>query len=362
MRFLFCLIGFVVFTGNTLASPDLNNYKDIEGVRIYADHAKKNVFYPTPSVPVIGTRAGNLPDASLEIYRYLGRKGTGDSGKFWVKGVLSIGIQRERGNALVKQIKKGLSKAYTVKNPRLVSMPVLQTKGKLIFADKKLEWSQGSRWSGKQITVPLDSVTSEILWDAVEAGQTLISIEMEESLSGIRKNSDNKWEEDSVPFSSTLPVKLDMAAFPSLFSKTEIGGRMARGYTGIDVFCFDFLEHLDETLYSKIVEVAIPTPGKPLVQTVTFRSDSETRTRIEFNLAKDLDIAYKVRITRVFSDGRSEAGPWEFRAGETMLDITNYRDENSNETGQPDEPDESEETEASDETNKTEQTDNRKTQ
>ena len=137
---------------------------------------------------------------------------------------------------------------------------------------------------------------------------------------------------------------------------------MARGYTGIDVFCFDFLEHLDETLYSKIVEVAIPTPGKPLVQTVTFRSDSETRTRIEFNLAKDLDIAYKVRITRVFSDGRSEAGPWEFRAGETMLDITDYRDENSNETGQPDEPDESEETEASDETNKTEQTDNRKTQ
>lgn len=326
MKFFFFLISLFFFTCNAVASPDLNNYQDIEGVRLYSDHLKTNLFYLTPSMPVLGTGVDNLPDFSLEIYRYLGRKGTSDSGKFWVKGVLSIGIQRERGKQLIKKIKKSLSQKYKIKYPKFRSMPVSKTNGQLFFADQGIKWSQGSRWSGKRITVPLDSVMSEILWDAVNAGQTLISIEMEESLSGVRKNKDNKWEDAQVPFSSTLPVEFDIKAHPSLFSKTDLGGRMVRGYTGIDIFCFDFLEHLDENLYSKVVEVAIPTPKNPLVESVTFRKDSDYRTRIKFKLAKDLDIGYKVRITRIFLDGRSETGPWVMRKGEAMLDITEYKD------------------------------------
>ena len=323
---LFFMISFLFLTCTAIASPDLDNYQDIEGVRLYSDHFKKNLFYLTPSLPVLKTGVDDLPDFSLEIYRYLGRKGTGDSGKFWVKGVLSIGIQRERGKQLIKKIKKELSKKQNIKHPRLRSMPVTKTEGQLLFADQGVKWSQGSRWSGKRITVPLNSVMSEILWDAVNAGQTLISIEMEETLSGVRKNKENKWEDALVPFSSTLPVEFDIKAHPSLFTKTDLGGRMVRGYTGIDIFCFDFLEHLDENLYSKVVEVAIPTPKNPLVETVTFRKNSDCRTRIKFKLAKDLDIGYKVRISRIFLDGRSETGPWVMRKGEAMLDITDYKD------------------------------------
>jgi hypothetical protein len=327
MRFLFILTGVLFFAFNALASPNLDNYQDIEGVRLYTDHLKSNLFYLAPSPPVLGTGVDNLPGFSLEIYRYLGRKGTGDSGKFWVKGILNIDIQRERGKKVLKQIKKKLSKKYRIKNPRLRSMPVAKTDGRLLFADKNIKWSQGSRWSGKKITLPLDSIMSEILWDAVTAGQTLISVEMAESLSGVRKNSDDKWEDALVPFSFTLPVELDMAAYPSLFSKTDIGGRMVRGYTGIDIFCFDFLEQLDESLYSKVVEVAIPTPKQPLVESVTFRKNGDCRTRIQFKLAKDLDAGYKVRITRIFLDGRSKTGPWVMRMGEAMLDVTDYKDE-----------------------------------
>lgn len=336
MKSFFFLISLFFITCNAVASPDLDNYQDIEGVRVYSDHLKKNLFYLTPSLPVLETGVDNLPDFSLEIYRYLGRKGTGDSGKFWVKGVLSIGIQRERGKQLIKKTKNNLSQKHNIKYPKLRSMPVLKTNGQLLFADQGIKWSQGSRWSGKRITVPLDSVMSEILWDAVNAGQTLISIEMEESLSGVRKNKDNKWEDAQVPFSSTLPVEFDIKAHPSLFSKTDLGGRMVRGYTGIDIFCFDFLENLDENLYSKVVEVAIPTPKNPLVESVTFRKDSDCRTRIKFKLAKDLDIGYKVRITRIFLDGRSETGPWVIRKGESMLDITEYNDGSDDQ--QPEDP------------------------
>jgi len=330
MRFFLLAAGFFLIACNAAASPDLEHYEDIEGVRLYRDHLKPAFFYLSPALPVLEKDRKHLPEYSLEIYRYLGRKGTGDSGKFWVKGVLNIGIQRERGKKNLKQIKKKISQKYRIKNPRLRSMPVTKTNGRLLFADKEMKWSQGSRWSGKKITIPLDSVLSEILWDAVEAGQTLVSIEMEENLSGVRKNRDGQWEEGMVSFSATLPVELDMAAFPSLFSKTDIGGRMVRGYTGIDVFCFDFLEQLDENLYSKVVEVAIPTPKQMLVESVTFRRGSDCRTRIEFNLAKDLDTGYKVRITRVFLDGSSEKGQWVLREGEAMLDVTDYREEGKN--------------------------------
>jgi len=89
-----------------------------------------------------------------------------------------------------------------------------------------------------------------------------------------------------VPFSSTIPVKLDIAAYPSHFTKTDIGGRMVRGYTGIDVFCFDFLEQLDENLYSKEVEVAIPAPKRPLVETVTSTAFAGSGMCQEINLDK----------------------------------------------------------------------------
>ncbi len=327
MRGLIILIMIFCFSGNGIASPDLENYVDIQGIRLYQDHLKKNTFYLTPVAPALATGNDSIPDAGLDIYRYLGRKGTSDSGKFWVKGVLSLGFVRDHKKKQLKAIKKVLTKTHSIKYPKLRSMPVSETRGKLIFADTNVQWSQGSRWSGKRLTLSLDEVISQILWEAVSAGQTLISVDMAETLVGVKKNKEKKWEKAIVEISSTVPIALDKAAYPTKFNQTDLGGRMVKGYTGIDIFCFDFLEQLDETLYSKVVEVAIPTPGKPLVETITFRQDSDCRTRIQFKLAKDLDTAYRVRITRIYNDGRSITGPWTNRMGEAMLDITDYKED-----------------------------------
>ncbi len=338
MRYLIVFIALLCVTDLVWAFPNVEQYLDIEGGRVYRDHVKSSLFYLSPSAPVLGRGQDGLPGYGLEIYRYLGRKGTGDSGKFRVKGVLNIDIERQRGDKQLKKIKKALSKQLKIKHPKLRSMPVAKTEGRLLFADTDIKWSQTSRWSGKKITLALDAVTGQILWDAVEAGQTLISVEMEESLVGVKKSDDpgsgKKWEEALVPAGFTLPVTLDMAKYPSCFSKVDLGGRMVRGYTGMDVFCFDFLEHLDENLYSKVVEVAIPTPGKSLVESVTFNNNSSYRTRITFKLAKDLDTGYKVRIIRIFMDGSRKTDPWTLRMGEAMLDVTDYK---ADDTAGPDE-------------------------
>lgn len=326
MRLIFLVAFILAVALPVFAKPDLGTYSDIDGVRVYQDHQKKSVFYLSPSTPKVAIKQNLQPDTGFVLYRYLGRKGTGDTGKFWAKGILNISIDRDRKKGQLKQIKKTVSKQYGVRYPKLRSLPVSATRGRLIFADSNMQWERGSRWSGKTILLALDSAMSQVLWEAIEAGQTLVSVEMAETVDGVRKDEEGKWAPSNQVFSNTLEIVLDMKTYPEHFSRIDLGGRMVKGYTGLDVFCFDFLENLDEHLYSKVVEVAIPTPGgSPLIETVTFKKDGESRARIEFKLSKDLDTAYRVRITRVYDDGRSIQGPWVEKSGETLLDVTAYK-------------------------------------
>ncbi len=306
-----------------LAAPDLSVYDDIEGVRIYRDNENHSVWYLSPARPLLNTREDKSPDYGLSLYRYLGRKGTGDSGSFWVKGVLTFGFDRLSDSGLSGKIRKAL-RTKGINSPRLKSMPVSASKVTLIFADQEQVREAGIRWKTGSMVVPLDKDTAEILWDAVEKGQTLVSVAFEEILTGVNK-TDDEWQDSTTSLTWTVPVEMDMKAHPDHFNKMDLGGRMKVGYTGLDVFCFDFIENLEENLYAKIVEVAIPTTGRDLVETITFKEGGDYRNRIEFKLAKDLDQPYRYRITRIFNDGSQKTSPWMEKSGEALLDITAYK-------------------------------------
>ena len=317
----FCIF---ILASSALAAPDLEMFRDIDGVRVYRDHKKKSIWYTTPAPPTLEKKEDGTPSFSFDIYRYMGAKGTGDSGKFRIRSVLRLGVTREHDAKKNTKIKKVLKSSFggTV---RLRSMPVSSASGKLLFADTNMTWSQGARWGKKNLVLLLGDNMAQTLWDAVEAGQTLISVVIEEHLPGI-KIKDGKEEETETVVSWTLPIELNMKAYPDNFSKIELGGRMTHGYTGIDVFCYDFLEELEPDLYAKMVEVAIPTTGRPLVKEIIFKEDSDYRTRIDFELAKDLDKPYRIRITKIFKDGSKEQMPWQTKTGESLLDITAYKD------------------------------------
>jgi hypothetical protein len=209
-----------------------------------------------------------------------------------------------------------------------------------MFADRESVREYDMRFKSGTVMVPLDPEEAEILWQAVESGQTLVSVSIEETLDGVRKTDDG-WEPSDTSLGWVVPVEMDMARHPDHFQKMDLGGRLAMGYTGLDIFCFDFIENLEENLYAKIVEVSMSTNGRDLVETVTFKDDGEYRNRIDFKLAKDLDAPYRYRISRVFTDGTRESGRWQEKAGETLLDITAYRnteetdDETENELSDP---------------------------
>ena len=332
-RLLVCMFMLLCYSPFCWSEPDLDQFFNLQGVRVYKDHKNASVWYPAPAQPVLDTRGDNTPDYGLSLYRYLGRKGTSDTGEFWVRGVLTFGIARSRDAKISADIRKEL-RSKGIKSPRLKSMPVSSNKLTLLFADQQYSRQYQIRWKSGAMIVPLDAYAAEILWDAVAAGQTLVSVSIDETLSGVRK-ADEEWQPSTTAVAWTVPVEMDMKAHPDHFERLDLGGRMKVGYTGLDVFCFDFIEQLDEKLYAKIVEVAIPTTGRDLVESVTFKDDGEYRSRIEFKLAKDLDKPYRYRITRILADGSKDTGLWRERTGEALLDITSYRNtENADEERQ----------------------------
>ncbi len=314
----------VLLPALALAAPDLGTYRDIEGVRVYQDHAKKNIWYVSPSDLHMALREDKTPDYALDVFRYHGRSGTSDQGKFLVHGILSIAITREQPPGRSRAIRTVLSKAG-IKNPRLSTMPVAGADIKLMFADQGNSWQQKSRWGGRQLVLPLEPEMTEVLWQAVENGQTLMSLSVSEQLQGMRLE-DKEWQEARTSLAWTLPIDMNMAAHPDKFRKTDLGGRMSHGYTGIDVFCFDFIEELDADLYAKVIRVAIPTTGRELVEEITFRDDGKYRFRIDFKYAKGMDWPYRVQVVRVMRDGSRQTGEWMKKQGESMLDVTAYRE------------------------------------
>lgn len=324
MKWLAGILLVLSFPFMALAAPDLATYRDIEGVRVYQDHVKKNIWYVSPAALHMALRDDKSPDYGLDVFRYHGRKGTSDQDKFLVHGILSIGISREQPVGLSKAIRAALSRAG-IRNPRVSTMPVAGADIKLMFADQINSWQQKSRWGGRQLVLPLEPEMTQVLWQAVENGQTLMSLSVSEQLQGLRL-VDKEWQEAQTSLAWTLPIDMDMAAHPDKFRKTDLGGRMSHGYTGIDVFCFDFIEELDPDLYAKVVRVAIPTTGREFVEEVTFRDDGEYRFRIDFKYAKGMDWPYRVQVVRVMRDGSRQTGDWLLKQGESMLDVTAYRE------------------------------------
>jgi hypothetical protein len=320
MRRLLVVVLFALLASAAWGAPDLDGFRDVAGVRIYPDPEKSDRFYLAPTAPQLNTSQG--AGYGLDVFRYVGTKAAGDQGAFRVRGVLSLSWIRERSPAQTASIRRAI-RAEGISSPKLTSMPVSRTTVRLLYGGLERRWDFENRGFMREIRLPLDPVLSEVLWEAVEAGQIQVSMVLEETLAGVRR-VDGDWRPDVVAQSQTLPVALDMSAHPEAFDRIDLGGRQQRGYTGVDIFCFDFIEGLADDLYAKQVEVSIPTPGRNLVEQVEFRAGGDYRSRIDFPLSRDLNSPYRYRVIRIRQDGTRSAAPWREKHGDTMLDVTAY--------------------------------------
>jgi hypothetical protein len=313
----------LLFAAALWADPRLDDYRDVEGVRLYRDHLRSDTWYLQPAEPVLAEREGRR-DFSFDVYRYLGRKGSGDQGAYWLRGIMTIGIARKRDEWELRRIREALQREG-VRDPVLRSLPVTEAVLDFAVADQHLQRRSGGRWSDQAVTIVLDPVMTQLLIAALEEGQGQISLGASETVRGVLPEG-KEWREANTTLASALAISIPPEAAPEHLHRFDLGARMRRGYGTIDVFCFDFVEDLEPELYSKIVEVAIPTAGRPLVEKIAFDARSDYRGTVKFRLSKEREQPYRYRITRIGRDGSTHVGEWIKREGEQMLDVTNYKE------------------------------------
>lgn len=331
------------------AKPNLNSYLDLdvkgqtEKIRVYQDHKSSKKWYVSPSKIFLGSidtqSAGKSfidnPGYSLDLMRYKGRKGSGDADKFWIKSVLHLEMNKGHDKPVFKQIRKAIkNEGYKV--IALKSMPEVGMRYRVLMGDIDGSWNGGrdgkSKWSSKSIALALPDHMAQILWNSAEKQQQIMSVEVQTDISGVRQEQQNdnneknqKWNEVELTLSQTLPLQLNAQKFPERFKRIDLDANIDFGYTGIDVFCFDFLEGNYPDLYAVLVDIKINTEDRDHIKQLRFDKNSDYRYRIDFGIAKEMGQPYMVRLTYIDKDGKHKQEPWFKKHGELLLDVTRYK-------------------------------------
>ena len=315
-----------VFTAPCRAAPALDRCRNMEGTRVCPDNRDNSMWYIFPPDPQVSLKDNRVPDYHVSLYHYAGRKGTGDEEKFWAKGLFTVNIVRKHPKYTVVRIRKRLQR-MGIKNPKLRSIPVSASNIKLVFGNSVTEYSSGTRWAGNVLTLPLDEAMAMVLANALDKGPVTLTLMLDETVNGLKLNG-QEWEQATIPLSESLSIDLEPARFPANFSRTPLENDMSMAYTAIEVRAYDFEEQAVPGLYAETVEVALKVPGGREVKSVRFLKDTEPVQTIHFSRAADMSIPYRVRVTCVYSDGRSLQGPWVEKSGEAFIDIYKCRPRN----------------------------------
>ncbi len=338
VRCLLILIAYI-YSASVFAQPDFSSYLDLgvkgyqEKIRVYRDHKNKKKWYVSPAQISIG--GDQNPGYNLDLMRYKGRKGSGDAEKFWIKSVLHMEMEKIYGKAVLSEI-RSLIKKEGHKITSLKHMPEQGSRFRVMLGDLDSKWSGYTKWSNKDIAIALSDHMAQILWDSAQKQQQLMSVEVQTKVVGVRPAKDesdkqdgkeskkDKWNEDSLIASQTIPLQLNSEQYPDRFRRIDLDANIDFGYTGLDVFCFDFLEGNYPDLYAVLVDVKIKTEDRELVKQLRFDDNSGYRYRIDFGIAKSLDEPYMIRLTYIDKDGNQRQEPWFKKHGELMLDVTRY--------------------------------------
>ncbi len=326
---IFIVFWFLGTNLSVLAQPNFAVFRDAAGIRAFQDQNDPHLWYLSPPPPRLAQDQDGSPAYALEAFAYYGRKATGDQGLFWQKVILTLGFERSWPSKAREKLRQILTQAYGAPI-KFRSLPVSQAKVQLIYAGKTYTQIWQTRWRPEKIVLPLEEHLGALLWEAAKRGQVLLSLVVEEKVQGIRLEKGVP-KPTTLTWPWTLPIKLDQRRYPEKFRLHDLGGKLQRAYTRIDILCLDFVEGTLPGLYATLVEIGFPVKGRLLLKQVRFGKDSPFHQEVVFPLAHETNRPYRFRVIRIFEDGRQEIGPWLERQGERPLDVTFYRNINTQE-------------------------------
>ena len=364
--FLFC-----ISCAQLIAQPAISKREIINGVYVYPDFKKKNVFYYAPGDIVLATDNFGVPLYKFFQMRYTGSQATGDQGQLTYKSILEFTVQLKHLDAATLDAISGKLKLKNPK-PELYPIPIKRIESGLVYALDKASESKATKitggkfeenteggssdelWTERMFTLSLDNTSSQLLWATLEKGQTVMSLyysfytpgvidsipevalSSTANLPGDLKDELNELLEEAKKdtLKRTIMVKasataltVDIKQAADRIKKIDLNeNRIPPDYAVLDIRCYDFNNDLRKDLYAKRLEViATGMDGKEVKQSITFYSSSPDiyYAGLRFKYAVKMDRPLKYRIVEIKNDTAPYYGKWmEQKSWNKLIDIT----------------------------------------
>ena len=311
--------------------PLFSGVRVIEGLRCYPEISDPDRWYYLPTELEIVTNGG-VPDFSLQVFRYTGRKTTDDRGTFWVRGFLSFSMRIATASESVRSAKLQLSRELR-RQIELLPLPLESLQAQLVYqlaeapegeaesgalaGDSSIDAGVAADlWTGKTFTIGLDAYSASLLWQAYEGSGAVIAVSVSATAKGLpdrkQKGLPDPEPEVRTVLGDSIRIDVSPQRYPSLFEMLDINERMPAGYTFLDVYCYDFYESTPDDLTKTVVEIrGTAVTDEPVTERVTFsENESGYKRDIRFRFAMNLDAGYAFRITRFNQRGEARTEGW----------------------------------------------------
>lgn len=367
--FLLC---FVLCSKPSYAVLDLEYLNSFEEVRVYRDFNNHDQYYYSPGRIELSKNSIGKPEFKFLQMRYSGSAATGDQGKFLYKSILQLTVNFQGVNAEDLDAIRN----YLGLDPNILlsPLPIHNVDAHLIYAsidnatkDQRIDGQienladdEGkgdvSSWQKKTFTVSLDDSSSQLFWDALKKGNTVISFSYEyhsmcylrgkESIVQVESNdpsanpdsllnaivptgsldSSTIVDSKNLVYANSSAIEFDAKKYPELLIKIDINeSRVPPDFAVLEVRCYDFRNELAEGLYAKNIEIeATGMNNKTVKQKITFYSyDKTTYHSVRFPYAVKMNLPFRYRIVEIKEDGSRLYSEWTTqKSWNKLLDIT----------------------------------------
>jgi hypothetical protein len=376
-RPLLILILFLFLTDGVIcAQPDLARKYVLDSFVAYRDARISDLFYYLPGDLKVATDNDGKPDFKLLLMRYTGTRTYDDQGTQRFRNLLQMRIIHSTYTSEELRAVREKLKAY-VPDPELRAIPVKNLKAVLIcsaagpegnqentvaeqegyFSQENDNTDRNEYWKERSFIIRLDNAAANILWDALQDQQTILSVgfafysdvfnSLKTDLSGygsgaatdrlnemIRTGNENAAADSlldtRVIKAGAFEVIIDTEKWPDLITKVDINEQIPPDYAAVDVYCYDFHNNLRPDLAQKKVEVeAAGVGGDKVTLKYTFRSDAPDiyAYDMKFPYAVKIDVPYRFRLTEITKSGVVSRTEWTTRQSwNGILDITSKPD------------------------------------
>ena len=350
------------------SEPDLRTARAIGPLTVCLDDARRGVAYYFPGDILLAVGDQGRPDLHLLQMRYTGTSVAGDRGVILHHSVFSFRVRLAQPTAEALQAAR---RALGITD--LQPLPITRMETGLVYApigdaDEQAKptalppghfeadsedglSTSTSYWRERVYTLSPDDLNSQVLWDTLQKGQTIVSVGYAFFTSGVgsekplteltgspelvaemRRRLDaaspggRREAPDHLVRAGALAIEIDAQKWPDLLSKVDLNESLPPEYAVLEVRCYDFNNALRPDLAAKQVEIeAEAIDGESTTISATFdaaQPDLCVRN-LRFQVAVRLDRPYRFRITDVTSDGTTDVGPWtERESWSQLLDVT----------------------------------------